>query len=146
MFEGVVRMVDATDSLVIQTASIATTLVAYVLFALALWPTLVKSGRHGWGAFVPFYNTYLMEELAGFSGWLAILFYVPVVNLVMGILVARGNGKAFAKGPGFSFWMLWVLPIIGYAILGLGRAKYIGDGGRMSLDGSPASLRYPRAK
>jgi Family of unknown function (DUF5684) len=49
---------------------------------------------------------------------------------VMGILVARGNGKAFGKGVGFSFWMLWVLPIIGYAVVGLGKAKYIGDGGR----------------
>ncbi len=130
MFEGVVTLAGGTNSFVIQITSVATTLAAYILFALALWPTLVKSGRRGWGAFVPFYNTYLMEELAGFSGWLAFLFYVPVVNLVMGILVARGNGKAFAKGPGFSFWMLWVLPIIGYAILGLGRAQYIGDGGR----------------
>ena len=130
MFEGVVRLSDATTSLVIPATSIATTVVAYILFALALWPVLVKSGRPGWGAFIPFYNTYLMEELAGFRGWLAILLYVPVVNLVMGILVARGNGKAFAKGADFSFWMLWVLPIIGYAILGLGSAKYIGDGGR----------------
>jgi Family of unknown function (DUF5684) len=119
-------MADLTSTL----TSIITGVVAYLLFALALWPVLVKSGRHGWGAFVPFYNSYLMEELAGFNGWLAILFYIPVVNLVMGILVARGNGKAFGKGAGFSFWMLWVLPIIGYAVLGFGKATYLGDGGR----------------
>ncbi|HMH58187.1 MAG TPA: DUF5684 domain-containing protein [Galbitalea sp.] len=144
MFESVARLLDAThSSLIPTTTSVATGVVAYLLFAFALWPVLVKSGRHGWGAFIPFYNTYLMEELAGFRGWLAILFYVPVVNLVMGILVARGNGKAFAKGAGFSFWMLWVLPILGYAILGLGKAKYIGDGGRTAHH--PAASATPSA-
>jgi Family of unknown function (DUF5684) len=119
-----------SDATLQTTTSVITGTVVYLLFAIALRPVLVKSARPGWGAFVPFYNTYLMEELAGFNGWLAILFYIPVVNLVMGILVARGNGKAFGKGAGFSFWMLWVLPIIGYAILGFGTAAYLGDGGR----------------
>ncbi len=132
MFEAVTRLLNAaivTPSLVPRASDVVIGLIAYAAFVAGLWPVLVKSGRRGWGAIIPVYNTLLMEELAGYNGWLTILFYIPVVNVVMGILVALGNGRAFGKGPGFSFWLLGVLPIIGYLILGYGRAEYIGDGG-----------------
>jgi hypothetical protein len=133
MFEAVSPLMATATTVftwVPTSSDIATGVVAYVLFVIGLWPVLVKSGRRGWGAIIPIYNSVLMEELAGYSGWLTILFYIPVVNIVMGILVALGNGRAFGKGPGFSFWLLGVLPIIGYLILGYGKAQYVGDGGR----------------
>jgi hypothetical protein len=55
-----------------------------------------------------------------------VLFIVPVVDVIISIIVAVDLAKAFGKGGGFGFFLLWLLPIIGYPILGFGGARYRG--------------------
>lgn len=101
-------------------------LIGYVLSVIALWPLFVKAGRPGWGALIPIYNTYLLVKIAGHHGALTILFFIPIVNVVVGIIVALGVGRAFGRGAVFSVILLWLLSIIGYLILGYGSARYQG--------------------
>jgi len=114
-------------------ASIVSGLIGYVIFVIALWPVLVKAGRPGWGAIIPIYNIYLLVKIAGYHGAIVILYFIPIVNLVTAIVVALGVGRAFGKGGAFSFFLLWLLSIIGYFIVGYGSSKYIGDGGKPAV-------------
>jgi hypothetical protein len=112
--------------------SITWGIIGYILMVIALWPVFRKAGRPGWGAIIPIYNTYLLVKIAGYHGALTILFFIPIANIVIGIIVALGVGRAFGRSGVFSFFLLWLLAIIGYFIVGYGSSQYIGDGGRGS--------------
>jgi hypothetical protein len=105
-------------------------LIGYIIYVIALWPVFVKAGRPGWGAIIPIYNIYLLVKIAGHHGAIVILYFIPIVNLITAIVVAVGVGRAFGKGGGFSFFLLWLFAIIGYFIIGYGSSKYVGDGGK----------------
>jgi hypothetical protein len=105
-------------------------LIGYVIYIIAVWPVFVKAGRPGWGAIIPIYNIYLTVKIAGYHGAIVILYFIPIVNLITAIVVAVGVGRAFGKGGAFSFFLLWLLAIIGYLIVGYGSSKFIGDGGK----------------
>jgi hypothetical protein len=95
-----------------------------VIFLLAaLWKLFTKAGQPGWGCLIPIYNTYLMLKIAGKPGWWLLLFFIPVVNLVIAILTLVGIATAFGKGGGFAVGLL-LLPIIFFPILGFGSATY----------------------
>lgn len=114
------------------TASIIGGLLGWIISIIALWPVFTKAGRPGWGAIIPIYNIYLLVKIAGYHGALVILYFIPIANIVMAIIVALGVGRAFGRGGAFSFFMLWLLSIIGYLIVGFGGSQYIGDGGDAS--------------
>jgi hypothetical protein len=122
----------ATQSTYDPTASIISGIIGYVIMVVALWPVLTKAGRPGWGAIIPIYNAYLLVKIAGYHGALTILLFVPIANIIVGIIVALGLGRAFGKGGAFSFFLLWLLSIIGYLLVGYGGSTYIGDGGDAS--------------
>lgn len=103
--------------------------VGYIILVIALWPVFTKAGFPGWGAIIPIYNTYVLVKIAGFHGATILLFLIPIVNVVWGIVVAIRLGAAFGKGGAFSFFLLWLFSIIGYFIVGYGSARYIGPGG-----------------
>ncbi len=105
-------------------------LVGYILTVIALWPVFTKAGKPGWGAIIPIYNTYLLIKIAGHHGATILLYLIPIVNIVWGIIIAVGVGRAFGKGGAFSFFLLWLLSIIGYFIVGYGSSTYIGPGGK----------------
>jgi len=104
--------------------------IGYVLVVLALWPVFTKAGKPGWGALIPIYNAYLLVKIAGYHGVLVLLYFIPIVNIVVAIIVAFGVGRAFGKGGAFSFFLLWLLAIIGYFIVGYGSSQYVGAGGK----------------
>jgi Family of unknown function (DUF5684) len=106
------------------------TIVIYALFVIALWRMFTKAGRPGWAAIIPIYNIYVVVKLAGYSGWLVILLFIPIVDIVVGIMVAIRLAKAFGHGGAFGFFLLFVFSIIGYYILGFGDSKFVGPGGR----------------
>lgn len=105
-------------------------LIGYILVVIALWPVFTKAGKPGWGALIPIYNTYLLVKIGGFHGALVILYFIPIVNIIVAIIVALGVGRAFQKGAAFSIFLLWLFAIIGYFIIGYGSSQYVGPGGR----------------
>lgn len=104
--------------------SIIGSLIGYVIFVAATWPMVAKAGYPGWGMLIPIYNIYLLVKVGGFHGALTLLFFVPVANLIMSIILAFGIGKHFGKSGVFSFFLLWLFSIIGYFILSYGSAKH----------------------
>ncbi len=97
-----------------------------VLMVAALWRVFTKAGRPGWAAIIPIYNIYVLLKVAGRPGWWVILFLIPLVNLVVSIIVSIDVAKAFGKGGAFGFFGLWLFSVIGYPILGFGKARYLG--------------------
>jgi hypothetical protein len=101
--------------------------VAVAVFEVAaMWKMYVKAGQPGWGCIVPIYNMYLMCLIGGKPGWWLILFFIPVVNVIIQILVIIGIARNFGKGGGFAAGLIFLSPIF-IPILGFGSAQYVGD-------------------
>ncbi len=98
--------------------------IAYLLVAIGMWPMLRKAGMPVWGGFIPIYNIYLQIKLAGRSGFLLLLYIIPIVNIITAIVVALGVALAFGKGPYYGLFLLFFLQPIGYLILGFGEARF----------------------
>lgn len=97
-----------------------------VLMIASLWRVFSKAGQPGWAAIIPFYNLYVWLKVAGRPGWWFILLLIPLVNVIIGLLVALDLAKAFGKGGVFGFFGLFLFGFIGYPILGFGNAQYVG--------------------
>ena len=98
-------------------------LVLMVLYVVAFWKLFKKAGEPGWGAIVPIYNLYLYCKISGRPEWWLILFFIPLVNIVIGLIVAMDLAKAFGKSAGFGIG-LWLLSFIFVPILAFGSAHY----------------------
>jgi len=117
-----------------STAVAAAALVVYFVIILAvlvvslvgLWKIFVKAGKPGWGAVVPFYNTYCLFEMSFGTGWLFLLGFIPCVGQIMMIIMWIKLAQAFGKGAGFGIGILF-LPVIFLPMLGFGDAQFIGS-------------------
>jgi hypothetical protein len=101
-------------------------ILAIVVFELvALWKVFTKAGQPGWATLVPFYNLYVLLKITGKPGWWLILFFVPLVNLVVAVLIYLALAKTFGKGVGFGIGLFVLAPIF-LPILAFGDAQYHG--------------------
>lgn len=99
---------------------------AVALFMIvAMWKVFTKAGQPGWAILIPIYNAYVMLKIAGKPGWWLLLMFIPVVNIVIGIMVLAGLAGNFGKGAGFVAGLLF-LPFVFYPILAFGSAQYQG--------------------
>jgi hypothetical protein len=96
-----------------------------ILVICAFWKVFTKAGHPGWAALIPIYNLYVLCKIAGKPGWWVILLFIPIVQIVIGILVALGVAERFGKGAGFGIGLA-LLPIIFYPILAFSDAVYSG--------------------
>jgi hypothetical protein len=110
-----------------SSSSGAALLVVYLavvfFYVTAGWKVFVKAGEPGWGIFVPIYNLYLICKIAGRPEWWLILFFIPLINIVFGLIIAMDIAKAFSKSSGFGIG-LWLFGFIFVPILGYGSAQY----------------------
>lgn len=96
-----------------------------VIFIIAYWKLFTKAGEPGWAAIVPFYNMYVIYKISMGSGWLFLLNLVPFVNFVVNIIMLFKLAKAYGKGVGFGFGLLFLSPIF-LLILAFGSSEYVG--------------------
>ena len=89
------------------------------------WKVFTKAGKPGWAAIVPIYNIVVLLEIAGKPLWWIVLFLIPFVNIVMGIIVSIAVARNFGKSDAFGVG-LGLLGFIFYPILGFGSAQYQG--------------------
>ena len=101
--------------------------VVVVVAIIALWRVFAKAGRPGWAAIIPIYNIYTLVKVSGNSGWFVLLYFIPVVNIIISVIDALGVAKNFGKSGVFGFVGLWLFSLIGYLILGFGSAQYVGE-------------------
>ena len=104
-------------------ASVAT-IAVYVLLVVASWKIFSKAGRPGILAIIPIVNLIVLIRIVGYSGWLVLLYLIPIANLIFTIVMAVKLGERFGRGLIFSLLWLWLFPIIGYFVLGFGRSRY----------------------
>ena len=102
-------------------------IIVIALMLVSMWKIFVKAGKAGWASLVPIYNTIVMLEIAKLPFWYIFLMFVPIVNIVIGVIVAVKIAKAFGKEKGFVLGMLF-LPLIFYPILAFGKSEYIIEG------------------
>lgn len=112
-----------------STTSLVTTVVylaVLVLLIASLWVIFSKAGKPGWAAIIPIYNTLVELEIVGRPWWwLLLLIFVPIVNIVLGIMVINDLSKSFGHGIGFTLGLLF-LPFIFLPILAFGGSQYVG--------------------
>ena len=98
--------------------------IAIGLFVIvSLWKVFEKAGQPGWAIFIPIYNLYLLLLIAGRPGWWIILYFIPLVNIVIGIIVDIDIAKNFGKEAIFGVG-LFFFGFIFYPILAFGSAQY----------------------
>lgn len=98
-------------------------LVIAIVGIVAMWKIFQKAGKPGWHSIVPFLNAYDEFEIAGYNGWMFLLMFVPIVNIVMFILVVLGIAKNFGKSVGFAIGMIF-LSLIFMLILAFDNSTY----------------------
>lgn len=113
-----------TDNTGLVIVSVLVTAALAVIAVAAMWRTFVKAGQPGWAALVPIYNIYVMTQIAGRPGWWTLLYFVPLANIVVSLLVSVDTAKRFGKSEVFGIVALWLFNPIGMLILGFGDAKY----------------------
>jgi hypothetical protein len=97
----------------------------WVFFIVTMWKVFEKAGQPGWAAIVPFYNFYVLLKIVGRPGWWLALMFIPIANIVVGIIVLIDFAKAFGKSGGFAA-LLILLPFVGWPMLAFGQARYLG--------------------
>lgn len=100
-------------------------LIFSIMVIVGMWKVFKKAGEPGWASIIPFMNSYKLFKIAWGNGWLFLLCFIPIVNLVVGIMVSIKMARAFGKGTGFAVGLI-LLPSIFYIILGFSDAVYYG--------------------
>ncbi len=119
-------------------AGLVAGLIIGIIAIVAMWKVFTKAGKPGWASIIPFYNTYTLLKVVGRSGWWLILFFIPIVNIVIAIIVAQDLAKSFGRSGVFGFFGLFLFSIIGYLMLAFGDSQYIGPGGQSTATPAPA--------
>ena|SRR5882724_7525749 len=89
----------------------------YIYLALALQTIATKTNTENpWMAWIPIVNIILILNIAKKPIWWFILFFIPLVGLVMAIVVWMGVAEARNKP---SWWgILLIVPIVGLIVPG----------------------------
>lgn len=93
---------------------------------VAMWKIFTKAGKPGWAAIVPIYNYIILMEIIGRPTWWVVLFFVPLVQVIVMVITAIDLAKSFGKSEVFGVVGLVLFSLIGYLMLGFGDAKYVG--------------------
>jgi hypothetical protein len=94
-----------------------------VLSFAGLWKVFVKAGQPGWAAIVPIYNVIVLLKIGGKPLWWTVLFFIPIANCVVLIIVWIKVAHRFGRSTAFG-WGLALLAFIFAPILGFGDAQY----------------------
>ena len=102
-----------------------------VLIAIvAMWRIFTKAGQPGWAVLIPFYNLYVLTQVAKLPSWWMLLYFVsfiPVIGalgvLFVSIIDNLRLAKLFGKSAGFGVGMI-LLGIVFLPILAFGDADY----------------------
>lgn len=120
-------MYDSYESTIMAAMGIyVVVLLAIAVFAIVcMWKIFTKAGQPGWASIIPFYNYYVLFEIAWGNGLLFLLLLIPVANFVVMIILWVKLSQSFGYSAAFAIGLLF-LPIIFLPILAFGSSRYIG--------------------
>ncbi|MBW2509510.1 MAG: signal peptidase I, partial [Deltaproteobacteria bacterium] len=99
-------------TLIIQLAIVA-------FFLAVMWKIFEKAGKPGWAAIIPIYNIVVLLEIVGRPVWWILLLLIPIVNIVVGFLLALDLSRSFGHDLAFALG-LFFLGFVFYPILAFG--------------------------
>ena len=90
-----------------------------------MWKVYKKAGKGGWESIIPFYNTWVLVEIAGLNWWWFLLFFaplvlgfIPILNVFSGLATLfvffncyYNIAKKFNKGIGYALGLFFYNPI-----------------------------------
>lgn len=105
-----------------------------IFYLIGLWKLFQKAGRNGWEAIVPFYNTWVLTEIAGLAWWYALIiifsdifggtnaedslgFILSVCSIVAKFFIFYNISKKLHKDTGFAILMT-IFPVIMVPLVG----------------------------
>jgi hypothetical protein len=100
-------------------------LAVMVVILAGFWKVFTKAGQPGWAAIIPIYDLIVLLQIVRRPLWWIVLLFIPLVNVIVGIIVMVDLARVFGKGIGFGVGLL-LLPFIFFPVLGFGDAKYQG--------------------
>ena len=96
-----------------------------VLVIAGFWKVFTKAGEAGWQSIIPIWNIIVLLRIVGRPWWWILLFFIPIVGIVIAIIVYIDFAKSFGKGGGFAVGLI-LLSFIFVPVLGFGSATYKG--------------------
>jgi hypothetical protein len=111
--EGAMMMAAAAMMVVMAIVGV----ICYIYMAICLQMIAKKTNtKDPWLAWIPIANIYLMCVIAKKPGWWTVLFFIPLVNIVIMIMVFM----AVAEARGKPSWLgvLMIIPIANLIIPG----------------------------
>ena len=96
-----------------------------VFYIASMWKIYTKAGQPGWAAIIPIYNLVVLHQIVGKPIWWIILYFIPIVGIVIGIIVTHALSLSFGKGVGFTLGLIF-LGFIFYPVLAWSDAQYLG--------------------
>jgi len=98
--------------------------IAWTLFLItAGWVLYAKANQKGWSVLIPYYNLYIMLVIVGRPWWWLLLYFVPVVGMVVAIINMIELARAFGQTTLFGVGLIFLSPIF-FPILAFGDSNY----------------------
>ena len=69
---------------------------------------------------------YVMLKIVGRPDWWLLLYFIPLANIVVSIIVSIDLARSFGKSDVFGVVGLFLFSLVGYCMLAFGKDKYIG--------------------
>ena len=115
--------------------------IAVAIFQIVcVWKVYKKAGKDGWEAIVPYYNSWVLCEIAGVKWWFFLGMCASSICGILGLIalepLAALAGIAFSFAVNYNIALkfgkdgvgygigLTLLPVVFYAILGFGDATF----------------------
>lgn len=103
-------------------------IIIVVAVLAGVWKTYEKMGRQGWEGIIPFYNIYVLLTIIGKPVWWLLLFFIPIVNLIVAFIIYKEIADRFSQSIIIAILMFFG---VGWMILGFGDAQYTHNKGNM---------------
>jgi hypothetical protein len=97
----------------------------YLLGIVGLWRIFSKAGEAGWKAIVPIWSIVVLLRIVGRPRWWLVLFLIPLVDVVAGIVVSLDLARCFGRGEGFGAGLA-IVPALFWILLGFNSDRYEG--------------------
>ncbi|MDF2989163.1 MAG: Signal peptidase [Eubacterium sp.] len=101
--------------------------VLLVLMLASQWILFSKAGEPGWACIIPVYNTIVYLKIGGKPWYWFLLMFIPVVNVVLGIMALQAFLKAYGRGSAGSVILALLFSVIYLPYLAFSKeVKYVG--------------------
>ena len=89
-----------------------------IVSLLAAWYIYKKAGKKPWACFIPYYDDFVLCDIAMGKGWMLFMLYIPLVRFVFRIILSLHLAWSFGKSTWFGIGMFF-FPLLFKAILAL---------------------------